>query len=143
NFQIADSNTNRKDHSLRFTDVGLLPKRMLAPIEGYDKIPLVTLEEAVKPLVKIVPKVERNVKACLDSGNEHHIVQLKEVKPEYNLLEPVPLSDPFNKLKNVSRVQSQPTVVATGVETKSIAEALKENFTTMQLNMNTKSQGQS
>ncbi|CAF5193904.1 unnamed protein product, partial [Rotaria magnacalcarata] len=34
---------------------------MLAPIEGYDKSPLVTLEEAVKPLIKIVPKVERNV----------------------------------------------------------------------------------
>ena len=38
-----------------------LPKRMLAPIEGYEKSPLVTLEEAVEPLVSIVPKVKRNV----------------------------------------------------------------------------------
>ena len=45
----------------RFADFGPLPKRMLAPIEGYEDMPLVTLEEAVKPLIKLVPKVERNV----------------------------------------------------------------------------------
>ncbi|CAF3331736.1 unnamed protein product [Rotaria socialis] len=58
---MAYSNSNEKHSASRFTDLGVLPKRMLAPIEGYDKSPLVTLEEAVKPLVKIVPKVERNV----------------------------------------------------------------------------------
>ncbi|CAF4254740.1 unnamed protein product, partial [Rotaria sordida] len=46
--------------ALRFADFGALPKRMLAPIEGYENMPVVPLEEAVKPLVKIVPKIECN-----------------------------------------------------------------------------------
>ncbi|CAF3099792.1 unnamed protein product, partial [Rotaria sp. Silwood2] len=58
---MAYSNINERASALRFADMGVLPKRMLAPIEGYEKVPLVTLEEAVKSLVKIVPKVERNV----------------------------------------------------------------------------------
>ncbi|CAF5027307.1 unnamed protein product [Rotaria sp. Silwood1] len=56
-----DSKNDDKSMSLRVTDFSSLPKRMLAPIEGYENMPLVTIEEAVKPLVKIVPKVERNV----------------------------------------------------------------------------------
>ncbi|CAF4511873.1 unnamed protein product, partial [Rotaria socialis] len=34
---------------------------MLAPIEGYEDMPVVSLEESVKPLVGIAPKVKRNV----------------------------------------------------------------------------------
>ena len=55
------SNTTGNSSVRRFTDVGVLPKRMLAPIEGYENEPLVSLEEAIKPLVDIVPKIERNV----------------------------------------------------------------------------------
>ncbi|CAF4949467.1 unnamed protein product, partial [Rotaria sp. Silwood1] len=50
-----------KSMYLRVSDFSPLPKRKLSPIEGYENMPLVTIEEAVKPLVKIVPKVERNV----------------------------------------------------------------------------------
>ncbi|CAF1290519.1 unnamed protein product [Rotaria sp. Silwood1] len=56
-----DSKNDDKSMSLRVTDFSSLPKRMLTPIEGYEKTPLVTIEDAVKPLVSIVPKVERNV----------------------------------------------------------------------------------
>ena len=55
------SNTTGNSSVRRFTDVGALLKRMLAPIEGYENEPLVSLEEAIKPLVGIVPKIERNV----------------------------------------------------------------------------------
>ena len=55
------SRPDEKTSALRFADFSKLPKRMLAPIEGYAKMPLVSLEEAVKPLVQILPKVERNV----------------------------------------------------------------------------------
>ncbi|CAF0873897.1 unnamed protein product [Adineta steineri] len=55
------SSTTGNTSALRFTDLGVLPKRMLAPIEGYENKPLVSLEDAVKPLVDIVPKIERNV----------------------------------------------------------------------------------
>ncbi|CAF1555403.1 unnamed protein product [Rotaria magnacalcarata] len=58
---MASSSFNDKHSALRFADVGVLSKRMLAPIDGYEKAPLVSLEEAVKPLVNIVPKIERNV----------------------------------------------------------------------------------
>ena len=58
---MATSYTDKTASALRLADVGTLPKRMFAPIEGYEESPLVTLEEAVKPLVPIVPKVERNV----------------------------------------------------------------------------------
>jgi hypothetical protein len=37
------------------------PKRMLPPIKGYEKEPLVTLEQAVKPLHSLVPDVEEMV----------------------------------------------------------------------------------
>ena len=54
-FQMSSST------ALRFADVGILPKRMLAPLDGYEKFPVVSLEEAVQPLVNIVPRIERNV----------------------------------------------------------------------------------
>ncbi|CAF4650107.1 unnamed protein product [Rotaria sp. Silwood1] len=132
------SSFTKKNYVFRFADVGTLSTRMLAPIEGYERVPLVTLEEAVKPLIDIVPKVERNVfivkqncqepedglttdesasimlyteedilllparqfqvTSCLDSGNGLHIVQLTELKPPFDLLEPVPLSSPSVKL---------------------------------------------
>ena len=60
NFQMA-SGTASKNIDLRFADFGTIPKTMRAPIEGYEKFPLVPLEEAVQPLVDIVPKLERNV----------------------------------------------------------------------------------
>ncbi|CAF4054855.1 unnamed protein product [Rotaria sordida] len=100
-----DADDVYKSMSLRVSDFSSLPKRMLAPIEGYENAPLVSIEDAVKPLVKIVPKVERNedeilllpatqfkVKSCLDSGNGLHIIQVKEIDPTYPLLEPVPVS---------------------------------------------------
>jgi hypothetical protein len=59
-FQMASS-TAEKTPALRFADMGVLSKRMLAPIEGYEKMQIVSLEEAVKSLVNIVPKIERNV----------------------------------------------------------------------------------
>jgi hypothetical protein len=58
---MATATNDKTNASLRFADLGVLPKRMLAPIEGYEDMPIVSLEEAVKPLVDIVPKVERNV----------------------------------------------------------------------------------
>ncbi|CAF3785742.1 unnamed protein product [Rotaria sp. Silwood1] len=66
-----DTNNGDKSMPLRITDISPLPKRMLPPIEGYENMPLVTIEEAVKPLVSIVPKVERNV----------HIVKLNCKNP--------------------------------------------------------------
>ncbi|CAF4913148.1 unnamed protein product, partial [Rotaria socialis] len=39
----------------------------------------------------LLPARQFQVTSCLDSGNGLHIVQLKEIKPQYDLLEPVPV----------------------------------------------------
>ena len=64
------SNSTEKNSALRFTDIGTLANVMLAPIEGYGNLPLVSLEEAVKELIGIVPKVERNVYLAKQSCQE-------------------------------------------------------------------------
>ncbi|CAF1268537.1 unnamed protein product [Rotaria sp. Silwood1] len=295
---MAYSNMNETTSALRFADMGSLPKRMLAPIEGYEKAPLVTLEEAVKPLVKIVPKVERNVfvvkqncqeteddltsdesasimlytyesmphedslyvklnetlrseqrknlipwflylrliltalarlpterrsvfrgvkanlcaeypkgkvfiwwgfssctssvevleneqffgttgnrtlfqiecttakdikkhsfvpnedeilllparqfqvTSCLDTGSGLHIVQLTELKPQFDLLEPVPVPNPTIQPNESSQVKSPSSAISATATAKPIAGAMEQQFATMKLSTNTKSRGQ-
>ncbi|CAF1540590.1 unnamed protein product [Adineta steineri] len=64
------SSTTGSTSALRFADLGVLSKRMLAPIEGYENEPLVSLEDAVKPLVDIVPRVQRNVRIVKQNCEE-------------------------------------------------------------------------
>jgi hypothetical protein len=45
----------------RFKDVGAEPLRMLLPIQGYENMPLVSLEEAFYPLISLVPQIKRMV----------------------------------------------------------------------------------
>ncbi|CAF3789484.1 unnamed protein product [Rotaria sp. Silwood1] len=83
------------NNALRFADFGALPKRMLAPIE------------ADEDEVLLLPARKFHVKSCLDSGHGLHIVQVEEVTPEYDLLEPVPVPDPVVKPKNDIQGKSQ------------------------------------
>jgi hypothetical protein len=53
-----DDNDN-KQHRQRYLDVEADPSRKLMPIQGYADMPLVSLEEAVEPLVSIVHDVKR------------------------------------------------------------------------------------
>jgi hypothetical protein len=43
---------------VRVSDIAKEPQKMLMPIRGYEKMPLVSLEEAVIPLVSILPEVQ-------------------------------------------------------------------------------------
>ena len=52
----ADNDTIR--HRQRFLDIEANPLRKLMPIEGYANESLVSLEEAIKPLMKIVYDIE-------------------------------------------------------------------------------------
>lgn len=45
----------------RFKDVSGEPLRMLLPIQGYENMPLVPLEDAVFPLISLVPQIKRMV----------------------------------------------------------------------------------
>ena len=69
NFQIVARMTE-KNSALRFTDIGTLSKRMISPIDGFAKMPVVSLEEAVKSLVDIVPEIERNAYFAKESCQE-------------------------------------------------------------------------
>lgn len=46
----------------RFSDIATEPLSMLMPIEGYEKMPLVSLEDAVEPLVTFVSDVQQRVR---------------------------------------------------------------------------------
>jgi hypothetical protein len=56
---MAEATTNK--HIARFLDVGDEPKRTLLPIRGYEKEPLVTLEEAVQPLQSLLTNLNSMV----------------------------------------------------------------------------------
>lgn len=43
----------------RLTDVQFEPGKFLSPIEGYQKVPSVSLEQAIQPLLSIVPDIDR------------------------------------------------------------------------------------
>ncbi|CAF5110018.1 unnamed protein product, partial [Rotaria sp. Silwood1] len=43
---------------LRITDIVQEPLEFIAPIAGYEEIPLVSLDEAVKALVPILPAIQ-------------------------------------------------------------------------------------
>ncbi|CAF1043336.1 unnamed protein product [Adineta steineri] len=42
----------------RVSDIVNEPQKMLMPIEGYEEMPIVSLEEAVAPLISILPKIQ-------------------------------------------------------------------------------------
>jgi hypothetical protein len=59
-FNMAASKAEKAvtKHTTRIIDITSEPLVSLAPICGYEKMPLVTLEEAVEPLVSILPAVQ-------------------------------------------------------------------------------------
>jgi len=58
---VASNNVEPQKFTHRFSDIAAEPQRMLLPIQGFDKMPLVSLEEAVIPLVSFVSDVEQMV----------------------------------------------------------------------------------
>ncbi|CAF1439640.1 unnamed protein product [Adineta steineri] len=42
----------------RISDIANEPQKMFMPIEGYEEMPIVPLEEAVAPLISILPKIQ-------------------------------------------------------------------------------------
>src|SRR5277367_718039 len=51
--------TKQTNH--RFSDGDREPCIMLTPIEGFNKKPLVTLEQAIQPLILIIPDIQTKV----------------------------------------------------------------------------------
>jgi hypothetical protein len=56
---------------VRFSDLAEEPLLTLSPIHGYEQMPLVTLEEAIEPLLPYVPDVKQML--CIIKENCHEI----------------------------------------------------------------------
>ena len=56
---MTSDDNDASEHRWRFSDLAEEPRRMLPPIQGYENKPLVSLEEAVEPLVAHVPDVQQ------------------------------------------------------------------------------------
>ncbi|CAM4791838.1 unnamed protein product [Rotaria magnacalcarata] len=54
-------NVDEKNHSHRFSDIVGEPRRMLLPIQEFEEMPLVSLEQTINPLVLLIPDVEQMV----------------------------------------------------------------------------------
>src|SRR4051812_12475752 len=54
-----DNDDDKLQHNQRVADFAAEPRRMLMPIQGYEKKPLVSLEKAIEPIVEYVPDVKR------------------------------------------------------------------------------------
>ena len=52
---MGSNNVNEQKHIHRFSDIVAEPRQMLLPIQGYEHMPLVSLEEAINPLSTSVP----------------------------------------------------------------------------------------
>jgi hypothetical protein len=58
---MASKFPDESKHSHRFSDIAAEPRKMLLPIEGYQNLPLVSVEKAVEPLHLILPGIEQKV----------------------------------------------------------------------------------
>lgn len=72
---MAAKSVDESKFVLRFSDLPVESRRMLPPIQGYENMPLVTLEEAIEPLTSLVPDVERMVWTVKQShfDGEHNL----------------------------------------------------------------------
>jgi hypothetical protein len=57
--KYSNDNDAESQHNQRFSDFDAEPRRMLMPIQGYEKKLLVTLEEAIEPIAQCIPDVKR------------------------------------------------------------------------------------
>jgi len=64
---MASKFIDEQKRTLRFSDADQEPRRRLPPIKGYEDMPLVSLEEAAKPLIQFVPQIEHMVWTVKDA----------------------------------------------------------------------------
>ncbi|CAF0933992.1 unnamed protein product [Adineta ricciae] len=72
----SNENHDVSNEQLRFTDIADEPRRMLPPIEGYENEPLVSLEEAVQPLVKHICTIEQQAQIAKRNCKQNSVHDL-------------------------------------------------------------------
>ena len=58
---MASKFDDASQHAYRYSDIAAEPRKMLLPIEGYQNMPLVSLEKAIEPLHSILPGIQSKV----------------------------------------------------------------------------------
>ncbi|CAF3633963.1 unnamed protein product [Rotaria sp. Silwood1] len=66
---MKTNNADEQKHTHRFSDIAAEPRRMLLPIQGFDKMPIVSLEKAIGPLISLIPDVEQMVSIAKQNCN--------------------------------------------------------------------------
>ncbi|CAF2931274.1 unnamed protein product [Rotaria sp. Silwood2] len=124
--------------ALRFAEFGALPKQCTTAkdIKNHSFIP--DEEE-----ILLLPARKLRVESCLDSGNGLHIVQLEEIKSDYDHLESVPVPDPVIKPNNSSQAKSSSASRTISTVPKSNPGAVATNLAATKLHKKTKLSGQS
>ena len=72
------NNNNQLKQNQRFWDGINEPLTVMTPIRGYDEMPIVSLEEAVRPLVSLVPEVGHMVFTAMDRAKRQQSSQLSQ-----------------------------------------------------------------
>ncbi|CAF3314453.1 unnamed protein product, partial [Rotaria sp. Silwood2] len=79
----------------------------------------------------LLPARQLQVVASLDSGHGLHIIQLKELKPQFDLIEPIPVANSPAKYISGSSVTSMS-------ESTSVVGVMQQQFSCMTQSANTK-----
>ena len=95
----------------RFMDIKDEPLRDMTPIRGYDKMPLVSLEQAVQPLIPHIPEIEQMVyiakKRCQKPPPDNLTIDQSAAIMLYTL-EWIPREDSvYYKLNNALRTEDR------------------------------------
>ena len=61
---------HKSTNTCRFSDIGGEPLRKLPPIRGFENEPLVSLEEATKPLIGVVQELEHMIDIVKDHNRK-------------------------------------------------------------------------
>ncbi|CAF0924564.1 unnamed protein product [Adineta ricciae] len=72
----SSENDEASNERLRFTDIADEPRRMLPPISGFESEPLVSLEEAVQPLVKHICTIEQQAQIAKRNCKQNSVHDL-------------------------------------------------------------------
>ena len=95
----------------------IAPQRMLTPIQEYEKLPLVTLDEAIVPLIPIVSEVERMVsavkKCCITPDDDLTIDESASIT--LYTMESEPQENSVHFILNTTLKSSKPCLIETMV----------------------------
>ena len=102
---MAAKSVHESKMMLRMSDFTSESKRMLPPIKGYEKEPLVSIEQAIKPLHSLIPDIEEmvwTVKQNCQHPQDHHLSSDESASIMIYTLEWMPHESSFYFILNKS-----------------------------------------